>query len=129
MGLLSRGSAFLNRALAGGDSEHTGAAGVSVTYTRGATSFTTTAIPSSPLIDSTVEPTPGARWNDSERDYQIPIAALLAVVIEEPAEGDRITETINGEATVWQVYRRDREPCWRWSDSQRTRARIHTRRA
>lgn len=40
---------------------------------------------------------PAVEWGD--RDYLIPVSALPA----EPARGDRITETINGTPTVYEV--------------------------
>ena len=124
MGLMARGQTFLNRALGA-------AAGVALTYTRGATTFTLVGgWAGQEQQDAVIEPTQGVRVSDKERDYQIPRALLIAGALGEPAEGDRITETINGVAVVWQVYRKDRQDCWRWSDpSTRTRFRIHTRRA
>lgn len=124
MGLMTRGQTMLNRALGV-------AAGVALTYTRGVTTFALVGgWAGQEQPDTVLELTQGTRVSDKERDYQIPLSVLLAGGLGEPAEGDRITETINGVATVWQVYRKDRADCWRWSDpSTRTRFRIHTRRA
>jgi len=60
-------------------------------------------------------------WGD--RDYLIPVAELGATP---PARGDRITETINGVAVVFEVGTQlVGEPDWRYSDPQRTVYRVH----
>lgn len=122
MSLHARGQRLLNRT--------TGTAagtGVSVTYTRGGTDYPLTATPSRENDDAVSVPNPGTRVSDRERDYLIVYADLVAAGLGEPAEGDRITETLNGAAVVFEVGRRRTEPAWRWADHQRTRVRVHTR--
>lgn len=58
-----------------------------------------------------------------DRDYLIPAADLGF----EPERGDRITETINGTPTVYEIVAPLDEPDWRWSDSGETRYRVHTK--
>lgn len=120
MGLLSRGAAFLNRVLPT-------AAGGTLTYTRGATTASVSGWAGIEDRDESVSPNPTTRSTDRERDYMVAVAELTAFGV--PAEGDRITETINGVATVFEVSKRDREPCYRFADHARTRYRIHTRKA
>ncbi len=45
-----------------------------------------------------------------------------------PAEGDLITETIDGVAVEFEVMAPGGEPAWRWSGPTRDRLRIHTKR-
>lgn len=60
-------------------------------------------------------------WGD--RDYLIPVAELTGGV---PVRGDRITETVGGVATVFEVGTVvPGEPDWRYSDPQRTVYRVH----
>jgi len=123
MGLLStRGPAFLNRALGS-------AAGVTLIYSRGGTAGSVTGWPGEEQRDETLQPTEGTRRNNRERDFLIAYdATWIDTGLAEPAVGDRVSETINGEETVWEVKPRDTEPAWRWSDATtRTRFRVHTR--
>lgn len=118
MGLLDRGMAMLNRRLGQ-------AAGTAVTYTRGATVV--------PLDDALVGRTAfvsnqqnAARVEWGDRDYLIPVASLVA--LGEPADGDRIGETVNGTALVFEVMTPSTgEPAWRYSDATRTVFRVHTK--
>jgi hypothetical protein len=123
MGLLSgRGPAFLNRALGNAD-------GVTLTYSRGAMAATLTGWPGNEQRDETQQPTEGTRRNSRERDYMIPYDAVwIAAGFAEPAVGDRIMETINGELTTWEIKPRDTEPAWRWAEDHWKRFRVHTRR-
>jgi hypothetical protein len=120
--LHARGQRLHNRVTA--DAAGTG---VSVTYTRGATSATIVATASRENQDAVTSPTPGARVDDRERDYLIAYADLTAAGFDAPAAGDRITETLNGVAAVFEVTKPRTEPAWRWADVQRTRVRVHTR--
>lgn len=122
MGLLTRGAAFLNRALGA-------AAGVTLTYTRGVTTASVTGWAGQEGRDATESPTPGVRRDDRERDFLFAYADLVTAGFGEPQEGDRITETLNSAAVVWKVLPRDTEPAWRWSDLTKTRVRVHTERA
>lgn len=123
MGLLHRGTAMLNRCMGV-------AGGVTVTYTRaadpgnpvtiaaesgrawvGRTAFASNAQDKARLV-----------WGD--RDYLILASALPA----EPAEGDRIAETVSGVACVFEVLEPDTgEPAWRWADEGRTVYRLHVK--
>lgn len=123
MNLHDRGQRLLNRTTASA----TGT-GASVTYTRGATSVTLVATPTRENQDATVQPTPGTRSSDRERDYIIVFADLVAAGFNEPTLGDQITESLNGGAVVFEAAKLRTEPCWRWADVQRTRVRVHTRR-
>ena len=123
MGLLARGASFLNRALPAAAGPATG----TLTYTRGATAATVSGWAGQEDRDEAVSPTPTARSTDRERDYMVAVSELAAFGV--PQEGDRITETINGAAVVFEVSKRDREPCYRYADHARTRFRIHTRKA
>lgn len=117
MGLLDRGPAMLNRALGV-------AAGASVTYTRGATSLPLTAEVGRTVFRSAAA-AGGVRLEWGDRDYVIPAAALT---LGEPAEGDRVAETVNGVACVFEVQRPDTgEPAWRFSDPTRTAYRLHVK--
>ena len=121
MNLHERGQALLNRVTA--DAAGTG---VSVTYTRGATTATLTVTPSRENQDAVTQPSPGTRSTDRERDYLITYANLVTAGLNEPEEGDRITEVLAGVSAVFEVVRRRTEPAWRWADVQRTRVRVHT---
>lgn len=120
MGLLSRGNDMLNRSL--GESE-----AVTVTYARGATTLTITdALVGRSILSSNQQG--AARVVRTERDYLIPAASMGA--LGTPAEGDRITETINGTATTFKVLTPPTgEPAVRFSDeATRTTYRVHTKR-
>lgn len=126
MNLHARGQRLLNRLTA--DAAGTG---VSVTYTRasgtGAGTAALTATPMREQPDATAQPSPGTRSADRQREYVIVYADLVAGGFGEPVEGDRITETVNGAAVVFEVVRNRLEPAWRWADQQRTRVVVHTR--
>lgn len=100
------------------------ARGVTVSYARGATTLSITAVPaqvrSQALLTNVVDMSFG------ERDYLIR-ASLLT--LGEPAEGDRITETLAGESKMFEVIEPGQgEPSWRWHDRAETTYRIHTKR-
>lgn len=119
---MSRGQAMLGRQMKA-------AAGVEVTYSRGAESATFTAWPgetrfavSSPDGKSRVV------WGDA--DWLIEAADLvLDGAAVKPLKGDRIAATINGEACVFEASTPTGETVWRWSDHMgRTRVRVHCKR-
>lgn len=122
MNLHARGQRLLNRV-----TNSDAGTGVSVTYTRGATSATLTATPTREQDDGIAVPSPGTRSADRQREYLIVYADLVSAGLSEPAEGDRIAETINSASVVYEVVRNRTEPCWRWADQQRTRVIVHTR--
>lgn len=120
MSLRSRGSAALTRRMQQSD-------GVTVTYTRGAESVTLTAWVGNTLFARTLDE-PGASRVWGERDYLIPVADLiLGGVLTKPAKGDRITEVIDGVTLVLELQTPTGEPAWRYSDADRQRVRIHTK--
>lgn len=126
--LAAAGAAFLNATLKA-------AAGVSVVYRPKDPAFTdgvaVTAVTGQEARDLATRPAGSAvRVNNRERDYLIVLADLTAAsagAFTLPAEGDRITETIDGREVTFEVSKRDGEPCWRWSDRERTRLRVHTK--
>lgn len=100
------------------------AAGVTVAYTRGVTSITLTAVVGRTVFVSNAEGAPRVQFG--ERDYLIEVADLT---LGTPKLGDRITETIDGTAVVFEVQEPEAgEPAWRYSDQGRTRYRVHTKR-
>jgi hypothetical protein len=121
MGLLGRGRLFINRAKAQAD-------GRPAVYCRGDAEAWLTVWPGDADRDEVLNPTQGTRVNDRERAYRFDAAEYFAAGFVEPQDGDRITETLNGEPVTWEVCPRDREPCWVWADSDHTRIRVHTRR-
>jgi len=106
------------------------AAAVAITYSRGSQSVSIAeadeaAWPDNTRFSSNQEG--GARLIWGDRDYLIKVSALTAM--GEPREGDRITETINGTAMIFQVMTPDTgEPSWRYSDTQRTLYQLHVKR-
>lgn len=118
MGLLAQAQDWLNRTLQT-------AGGVSVVYVRGVQSLPLTAV-----VGRTAFAQVGGQnaagaaviWGD--RDYLITAADLT---LGEPRRGDRITETIDGVACVFECMAPGNEPAWRWSDAGRTKYRIHTK--
>jgi hypothetical protein len=65
----------------------------------------------------------GATVVFGDRDYLVAVADLPA----EPERGDRIAETINGQAVTFEVMAPASEPAWRYSDPARTVYRIHAK--
>jgi hypothetical protein len=101
------------------------AAGESVTYTRGATTLSLTAVVGRTIFSSTIE-TVGARIEFGERDYLILASDLSS--LGTPALGDRITETVGGSTRVYEVLPpASGDPPWRWSDPGMTIFRIHVK--
>ena len=123
MGLLSRGMAWLGEKHAVNES-------VSVTYTRSATSVTVLAVTGNQQASVQNRAQQGdARVTWSDRDYLIRSADLIdAGLSGVPAAGDRVTETISGVATVFEVAKGPGEPAWEWSEPDRVTYRIHTKR-
>lgn len=72
---------------------------------------------------------PGATRVWGERDYFLAVADLvIASATFTPARGDRITETINGTATTFELSTPTGEPAWRYSDQTRQIYRLHCKR-
>lgn len=123
VGLLDRGqSALLDRMKI--------AAGRTITYTRKSDGLTATltAWPGNTLYARTTEQ-PGASRIWGDRDYLFAVADLaIANTAFTPAKGDRITETIDGVATTFELQTPTAEPVWRYADQLRTMIRVHTKR-
>ena len=99
------------------------AGGVSIRYTRGAKSITLTAILGNTGFAVNMDNGPRLIWGD--RDYLIAVADLT---FGEPALGDRITETVNGTAKVYEVMTPlSGDPAWRHSDHGQTMWRLHVK--
>lgn len=116
MGLLDDGITLLNRL-------EESAAGVSVTYIRGAQTLDITAVVGRTAFAQTAPSPGGASLIIGDRDYLIDVADLTW---GEPAEGDRIEQTVNEVDCVFELMRPDTgEPAWRFSDPTRTKYRLH----
>lgn len=98
------------------------AAGATVTYARGAQSITLTAVAGRTVFSSNAEGGPRVEFGD--RDYLIAVADLT---FGTPRVGDRVTETVGGRVTTFEVQTPDTgEPAWRYSDDLTYR--IHCKR-
>lgn len=104
------------------------AAGASVTYTRkaDASAVTLTAIEAETTVHSGELP---GRVQVGERDYILAVADLMVAGAEvKPQIGDRIAQTLNGSACVFEVMDPwPGEACWRYSSQWRSRYRVHTK--
>lgn len=119
MNIHERGQVVLNRVTGS-----TAGTGVNVLYTRGATTAPLVVTPAVIDPDVTAQPSPTARSQDKERHYFIVIADLVAAGFgNEPQNGDRITEVLNGAATVWEVTPRRTSPEDEWN-TQRNRVKV-----
>ena len=62
------------------------------------------------------------------RDYLVlAVDLVLGGAAALPKAGDRIRETEDSKAFVYEVMAPGGEPCWRWSDPYRRTLRIHTK--
>jgi hypothetical protein len=126
MSLLDRADAWLAGKLAA-------AGGVSVVYERGPKKAAVTAAPGDQQVAAVrlgqVNPA-ASSW--VERDYLVAVSALAAAGFDLPPQvGDRITETVNGEAVTFELMRpagAGGKPCWAWSGAGRTVVRLHAKR-
>ena len=97
--------------------------GVEVSYTRGATTRTITAVVGRTVFASQLDGGPRIEFGD--RDYLIEASELAA--FGDPEIGDRVTETLAGASRGWEGKAPGTgEAAWRWSDPQHTRYRVHT---
>jgi hypothetical protein len=122
--LMARGMTFL------GDALKTGA-GVVVSYTRANRTATLTAVAGDQQQQAQPRLTTQAAviaW--SQRDYLILAADFAdAGFAGPPQKGDRITESVGGAETVFELLSGPSgEPCWRWSEADRLTYRCHTKR-
>ncbi len=70
----------------------------------------------------------GSRMEWGDRDYQIPADKYdFGAGPAEPAEKDRVTETINGQVRKFDTLAPEGEPAWRWLDNGRTILLLHTK--
>lgn len=119
--LTERAADFMNRSLGV-------AAGVTISYARiagGSAINITDAVPGRSTQSSQAGPgEPVTRYDLTERDYLIPADSLGY----EPAQGDRITQTINGTSYTFEVKPNAGLKAWDWSDTQRTRYRVRCKR-
>lgn len=98
-------------------------AGVALVYARGAQSITLTGWIGRQVYASQLEG--GRRLEFGERDYLIGVDDLT---FGEPRIGDRVTETINGRAVVFEVATpTNGEPQARYVDQTRTMWRVHVK--
>lgn len=105
------------------------AAGVSVTYTRGASSQSATGWVGRTIFSQTPLNGGGVGVVYGDRDYLIPVSSLTLVSPATPKEGDRITEIVGGSTLTFEVKPPNAaEPAWRYSDPGRTVYRIHCKR-
>jgi len=114
----ARGQRVLNRGR-----NSTAVSGVSVLYTRGATTVPLVATPLTPDADANTQPSPTGRNADKERFYSVVLADLTSAGFGEPQEGDRITEVLGGVACVFEVTPRRTEQAEQWN-TQRDRVRV-----
>jgi len=127
MGLMSRGMNWLGE-------RHKAVEGVTVSYTRNEATASVVAVVGDQKGNVQNRAQQGQSlltWSD--RDYLIRAvdlaAALLPYAMENPpAIGDRITETINGVAHVFEVSRKPNESPWVWSEPEQVTYRIRTKR-
>ncbi len=109
----------------------TATSGEAVTYTRkvgGTVDLTGKAWVGRTVFSRTGQDVGAAAVVYGDRDYLIPVADLaLSGTAFEPARGDRITETVNGAALVFEIVTPAGEPEWRHSDQTKTVFRVHTK--
>lgn len=133
MGLLDRGQAALVRRLS--DSSGAAVGALPVTYTRGAESASVAGAWPGIATYQRDSAEPGQSIAFAERDYLIPIPALLLGGFPvTPQRGDRISDPnipdpVTGLPTVFELMTPNGEPVWRFSDQHgRTVYRVHTKR-
>ena len=101
------------------------AVGVSVTYSRGATSATLIATVGETVFESDNE---FGVLRIETRDYIVTRSRLDAAGFGEPERGDRITETQGDDVVTHEVLDRQGMMPFRYCDQSRKRIRIHTTR-
>lgn len=100
--------------------------GVSATYRRGDSEIPLTKVGRGTKTFRFVDERGTAKRIETS-DFLIETAQLvLGGSVIEPRIGDRITETVAGQLVTYQVVSINKEPCFRWSDPDRTQMRIHT---
>lgn len=118
MGKLARAQAAIIR-------RKKAAEGRTVTVTRRATKYTLTGWYGRGL--QTNQADSGARVEISEREFFFTVADFTTAELGAPKIGDRFQ--VDGETVTFEVMTpATGEPAWRYSDSERTFFRIHTKR-
>ena len=111
------------------------AAGRTVTYTRGATSYAFTAWPGAQLFAREATTNNAATVERADADYLFTVAdAQAAGLTLPPVQGDRLTDPRilddrTGSPKVFELRAPTGEPCWRYSDEFQTTLRVHCMRA
>lgn len=100
--------------------------GVSITYSRGTSSATLTAVVGETVFESDNE---FGVLRIESRDFLIKKSRLDGAGFGEPQRGDRITETQGGDTVTHEVLDRQGAMPFRYCDQGRTRVRVHTTRA
>lgn len=117
---LRTGMDWLNRKL----KQH---AGETLVYSRGVYSVTITA-PVGKTMLSITDGLGGTRIEWTDADLLITATDLILNGTQtEPARGDRITHTVDGVSTIYEVRAPQGEPPWRWSDSFGLVMRVHAK--
>lgn len=101
-------------------------AGRTIIYTRGSASVTLTAVPTRTTRE--VDIGDGILGYIEFHDYLIEAADLVlnsSTVLPQP--GDQVTDTINGTTQTLEAMPIGDEPCYRFSDCDRTLLRVHTK--
>jgi len=102
------------------------AAGITVTYSRGADSVSLTAVVGQSSFDEV--DAMGIVERIESRDYFVDVTKLiLNSVTVLPGIGDSIVETVDGIDYKYEVMTLDSQPAWRYSDVHRYALRIHTK--
>jgi len=101
-------------------------AGVCIVYRRGEDEVPLKATPGRTTYQTT--DAEGREVQAQARDYLI-IAGDLLIDGEpiEPREGDTIVEELTDGEHTFELMPLPNEPCWRWSDEQHIRRRVHTK--
>ena len=117
----------IGEAISGPFSTAIGAAGVVVTYHRGADWVELTALPGK--TDFEVDDGNGVIVEYRSRDYLIRTCELeLAGTLVEPKRGDQIKETVGNKIHTYEVMRPDGgEQVWKHADPTRNVIRVHTK--
>ncbi len=98
--------------------------GFNMTYERGSTSITLTQV----VKGETKVPLAmqAAGFAEQQATQDIVVEAVQLAAIDEPRQGDTITETINGFVETYEVVAGNNGArCWHWSDVGHTTIRIH----
>jgi|GEM_PF-3134679 len=123
MGILNRAAGFLNTKLGK-------AGGVAISYVRGSTTIEIAEADGLVWLGDArfgVTTDGGPRVVHGERQYLIVAGAIGS--LNEPEEGDRIVETINGTEYTFEVMQPGTgDPAVRWSDPSRSRWRVNVKR-